>query len=258
MKTKKSLKEHIDYTYDISKLMFFVAFKWKKKHENEAIKDIIAKRTMILEFTGTKNNENDKASMLDCLEHIFMKNISSPAEFEIKAFNTLKYHLDKNAPFIYEKDNIHPEEYNAGSLRYDAPLNELPLNHCNFHISNALCPRSIFEDSTYLPECFMNLMDKSEKEYGYDILRTYTWLNSHPKWIEFFPDEWKKNMSRPDNEIWNNLGYWGQLITARKTFNSKTAEYIRMTCELKYKPRSSWCSFNAMRQHLNNVLQGAI
>jgi hypothetical protein len=205
-----------------------------------------------------KDNKNDELSLLECLNDIFMKNVNSSEKFERQTFNALKYLLDKNAPFTYEKDNIHPEEYNAGSLKYDAPLKELPPNHCNFHISNAVCPRSIFEERTYLPECFMTLMNKSEKEYGYDILRTYTWLNSHPKWLDLFPDEWKNNMSGPDNEIWNNLGYWGQLITARKTFNSKTAGYIRTNCELKYKPRASWCSFNAMREHLNNVLQGAI
>ena len=255
METKKSFKEHIDYLYDMSKLMFCFSSGWKKRHEAEDMKDILARRTMLLELTGVKNNKNDELSLMECLNDIFKENKSDAEIFETLAFNKIKHYLDKDARLSYEKDNTPPEGYNAGSLKYDAPLKELPSNHCNFHISNAIYPKSIFDDKTYLPECFMTLLDKSEKEYGYNVLRTYTWLNSHPRWLELFPDEWKNNMSTPDNEIWNNLGFWGQLITARKTFNHKTAGYIRTNCELKYKPRPSWCSFSAMRKHLEKFIR---
>ena len=66
----------------------------------------------------------------------------------------------------------------------------------------------------HLPVCFMELMDRGEKEYGYDTLTTGTWLNDTPRWLAMFPEEWINNLSGSDD----GFG-WHFVVTARGTFN---------------------------------------
>jgi hypothetical protein len=98
-------------------------------------------------------------------------------------------------------------------------------------------------------------MDKSEAEYGYNVLYTVTWLNDTPRWLALFPEEWQNNLSSGSANIGWHFGYWGQLVTARGTFNEKAGRFLRDNLELKYKLRSSHCSFKSMREHLSKLIR---
>ncbi len=251
----KSFEEHHRFMKSMSCLMFNFAYNWRLQHLDESITEIIRKRTPFFLLYGMNKPEmvtSEWDVLTDYAEKLIKTNNCD--EFEAAMFQHAKPFIQKCAEFNYDSSIAAPSDYNAGSLKYDAPLDELPRNHCNFHISNAIMPKSIFAERDYLPLCFLELLDKSKKKYGYDTLRTFTWLNDRPRWLELFPQEWHDNLNEPNLEIFGNYGFWGQLVTARGTLNEKVGEYVRLNCELKYKPRKSHCSFSAMRKHLSDYL----
>ena len=119
-----------------------------------------------------------------------------------------------------------------------------------FHIANAISPKSIFDDPLYLPCCFMIMMEQVEALYQAEYILTGTWLNSNSKWLELFPQEWHDNLSAPPADIKWHYGFWGQFITARGTFNDKLGDYFRTNRKFRYSLRSSKCTLAAMRKHL--------
>ncbi len=138
--------------------------------------------------------------------------------------------------------------YQAGSLRYN-PIPGTP-GTVALHIGNALRPRSIFDDPDYLPRCLLALLDHAEAALGARAVHCGTWLNSHPRWLALFPDEWRRAMSPPDESIQWHLGFWGQFINARGLFHEKNGRLFRETGVLPFAHRMSDCSFAALRRHL--------
>ena len=230
---------------------------WKIYHPNEKLSFILNARTHLPElFQLTENEKCNLAEwqqFLNIAEKESNDNLNNN-NFETKFADLLIPFALSRFDIYYEQQRTRLETYNVGSLKYDAPLAKSPRNHCNFHITNMLSPKSFFDDFEYLPSCFIKLMELSEKEYGYDTLCTFSWLNSYPRWQALFPREWHENMDASDEQIWGNLGYWGQMMIATGTANKRTEEYIRKNGTLKYKPCKSYCSFEAMRNHLKKYL----
>jgi len=246
-----------EFTESMISLSLNFVYMWKIAHHDEKISEILNKRTLLPELLQLSESEKGNlpawCDFLTKAEDAFSNNMEKEYfEKELKCL--LQPFANSRFDKYYESRMTVPARFNAGSLKYDAPLDELPPNYCNFHIANILSPKSFFEDPEYLANCFIELMNKSEKQYAYDTLRTFTWLNSRPRWLSFFPQEWRDNMSEPDNQIFGNLSYWGQLITAGGTINKKMEEYVRIWGILKYKTCKSHCSFKAMREHLNKYL----
>jgi hypothetical protein len=263
----KTLEEHRGFIFDAVRLMLAFSYKWSQKHGDEGLNTILVKRTLILNYSGLKDKEFcEKAKLSEGLWDAVYEKISriypealhrkDESFFEAEAFEILKPLLLNYMEKSYQNDIAHPKGYAPGcSLRYEPkPIIEEHPNWCVFHIANAISPSSIFDDRDYLVRCFREIMDRSEKEAKYDTLYTFTWLNSYERWLVYFPEEWHRNMDQPDENVWDNLGYWGQIINARKTFNSRTGEYIRQKGELKYKPRRSNCLFSTMRNHLKSIV----
>lgn len=140
------------------------------------------------------------------------------------------------------------------SLRYQEPHPDLPRNWCVFHITNGIRPKSFLKEERYLAESFLELMDESEGAFGYDTLYTFTWLNSHPRFLHFFPEEWRLNLEEPHAGIFANLGFLGQFLNAEGALNRKTADLFLATGELPFRPRKSNCSFASMRRHLTETI----
>ena len=143
--------------------------------------------------------------------------------------------------------------YQCGSLKFGPPRDARP-RAAPFHIANAIAPTSIFHDRTYLPQCFLQLMDMSEAEYGANEIATATWLNSYPRWLELFPRQWVENMG-PVIEIDASQGLWGQFINARGLLNVPRANKLRQTGRIPLPGRPSWCTIAAMRAHLREYLK---
>ncbi len=143
------------------------------------------------------------------------------------------------------------------SLRFQEPHPDLPRNWCVFHITNGIRPKSFLKEDHYFAESFLELMHESEAAFRYDTLYTFTWLNSHPHFLHFFPEEWRMNLGEPHPGILANLGFLGQFLNAEGALNRKTADLFLATGELPFKPRKSHCSFASMRRHLTeNILKG--
>lgn len=143
------------------------------------------------------------------------------------------------------------------SLRWSDPHPDLPPNWCIFHMWNGHRPQSFLRDKKYFAECFMKIMEDSVKKYPqYDTLYTFSWLLSEPRFQEFFPEEWIKNMGEKHPGIYANLGFLGQFLTAKMTLNRKTAAQYLETGVLPYQPCRSHCSFDNMKKHLLNNFLG--
>lgn len=254
----KSFDEHHEFMNEISRLMFNFSYHWRLMHSDENISEIILNRTKLFqlyEINGKSNVVQTWNELMSQAEQLI--GICSCELFELEMFGFAKDFIKECAKRTYATSIKAPENYKVGSLHYDAPSDRFQRNQCNFHIANSVSPKSIFTDYDHLPNCFLKLMDDSEKEYGYDTLRTFSWLNSRPRWLELFPQEWQDNLEEPTLEILGNYAYWGQLVTSRGTLNEQVAKYVRENHKLKYKPRISHCSYSAMRTHLKNYLNFA-
>ncbi|MDD5482593.1 MAG: hypothetical protein PHP98_02925 [Kiritimatiellae bacterium] len=241
-------EEHREFIREVIKLFLFFAAEYLRKHPEETIDSAILRRTSIWEITGIQNSELEK-ELTERLKKLYGQAKTS-GEFEEHGWRMLEPHLEwfLSENLRWEKNVL--AKYNGSCVRYDAPSTcGLPADYCNFHITNSIAPKSILAEERYTAECLLRLMDAGEKEFGYGVLRTLTWLNSSPQWLKFFPRQWQENLEEPCNIV-GKLGSWGQIITSRKTFNYKQGEYIRTNLELKYKPRASWCTFAVMRKHL--------
>ena len=123
------------------------------------------------------------------------------------------------------------------------------------HITNARQPRSIFDDRAYLPGCLSCLMDRAEAEHGAGSLGTGSLLNSYPRWLALLPAEYLDHMEPEGEDVWCGLGTWGQFITARGTFHAGRAARLRESGRMPYPWRYAWCSFAALRRHLQGYLE---
>ena len=261
---KKTLAEHKEYIEKMARLSFFFARRLKDKNPETPLSDLLRDRTPLL-YHGlnypdylTKWNNPDCQRILKKADEL--SNLPAP-EFEERMFAEIKDLAMERAERFYPEsvgiDNVPWGKDSPHSLKLDPPdpKGKRALNWCNFHIANAVAPRSIYDDPRYLPECFMEIMARGEKEYGFDTLCTGTWLDDVPRWLALFPQEWIDNLSpRRDTTGWT-FGNWGQLVTARGTFNDKAGQYARENLTLRYKCRSSHCSFAAMRKHLEELLK---
>ena len=146
------------------------------------------------------------------------------------------------------------DQYQCGSLKYDKPEAQSP-NEVALHIGNAVSPASIFADPIYLPHCLLDLMRQAEDQYGVDTLKTHTWLNSLPRWLELFPEQWQANLQPIETDVQWHYGFWGQFISAKGALNHRYALQLRQTGQMPFYPRGAKCSFYALRAHLqDNVL----
>lgn len=256
----KSRAEHREYVRSLARISFFFGYRWHQRHPEEGIADVLCGRTPLFHHAlSLMRNEGASHPAWQALLSRAEETVSAvrdAAEFEEVMFTEVADFADERAErFYHESVGVKPpDDWNVRSLKYDPPVDGLPPNHCNFHIANALAPRSMLDDPQHLPLCFLELMDRSEAEYGYDTLRTFTWLNDHPVWLAFFPQEWHDNLGPRDERVSWNFGYWGQVVNARGAFNDRIGRYIREHGELRYKPRASQCSFRAMREHLHRLL----
>jgi hypothetical protein len=258
--SRKTLDEHKGYIEQLCRISFFYARYLKERYPEESIGMLLRKRTPFFHHALNMGGHIEKGNEPDCLRiEALADKIGNLAieEFEERMYSEIKKLAMARAEEFYPVSvgmGV-PPDWNVRSLKYDPPGEKLPSSWCNFHIANWTAPKSFFDDPRHLPECFLELMDKSAREYGYDTLHTSTWLNDNPRWLALFPKEWKTNLSRRSGLPGWSFGNWGQLVTARGTFNYRAGQHVRTHMELKYKCARSHCSFEAMRRHLESFLK---
>lgn len=256
----KTLEEHRQYLHDIVRLKLFFIHLWLEEHPHEKFQDVIRYRVDI--YRKTKANPGLHTpkelffdapawkTMEDQAEKCWLDNRNNREKFEKEAFEIFRDSIDQRCEFDF-LDNSVLQQYPNGSLRHDPAPDAGNPELIWFHIANAIRPHSIFEDPAYLPGCFKWLMDSAEQKFKVKMIGTGTWLNSNPKWLALFPDEWFDNLSQPTEAVNWSYGCWGQFISARGTFNAKYGKILRETGKLPFYPRISFCSIAAMRKKHN-------
>jgi hypothetical protein len=261
---RKTYEEHKEYLFEIVKLQLWFLWNWKMEHPEESFSNTLRNRIDIYRKTNTNkgsmnpdvlNFEDPKWLNIEAeLECVYNKysNSTSADDFEKYGFEIVKSEIEARSRRDYEEKK-YVLGYKCGSLNYDPPETDTP-NLVFFHIANAIQPKSIFDDISYLPKCLMEVIEKASKEYPETIgLHTMTWLNSHPEWRKMFPEVWFENMEeRPDVE-WH-FSYWGQFISARGTFNKKLGDQFRKTGKFPFAACYSWSTYDELKEHLKKML----
>lgn len=265
----KTPEEHIDYLESSSKL--FLWWAWKRNRADAGLKltDVLVNETDFARRTLNPFSHYDdpddsvaeaRNELLAKIEQIHKECYGQPNSqaFEDKCNELLKPIYEERL----ERDmaNLTSGDYckgnQCGNLRHEGKTMQEEPQRMFFHIANARYPGSLFDDKKDLPENFACLMDYGEKELKATEICTCTWLNSHPRWLELFPQPWHDHMSEAF-EPGNHLGTWGQFITARQTFNHKLAAKMREMGKLPFDMTSSWCTIADMRAHLATHLEKA-
>lgn len=257
-----TIEEHREYLHQIVKLKLFFLHKWLEEHPDEDFRFVIRNRVDIYRKTDANPGPLNPAELFfdapawldmeDAAYAIYQRLKKDRAAFEREAFEVFRASLDARCERDFT-DRTSISRYQCGSLRHELQLAP-DGKTVYFHIANAVAPHSIFDDPAYLPKCFMQLMDEVEEQLGATIIATDTWLNGNLKWLRLFPREWtSSHLSAPFKDIQWHYGYWGQFISARRTFNTKYGEILRKTGEFPFYPRESWCTIESMRSHLKAI-----
>ena len=262
---KKTLKEHREYLYEIVKLKLFFLHHWLRRHPEETFRDAIRTRVDIYRKTdanpGGLNPDKlyfDAPAWLaleDAASRLYENDKIHADSFEKRAFDIFKPSIDARCKRDYE-DQTAAAGYQCGCFRHDLEIFYPEQKALGFHIMNSLSPDSFLDHPDYVKACFLKLLNIAEQQFHAVRILTCTWLNSHPKWLAFFPEDWLKNMSEEDKSVQWHYGFWGQFISARGTFNYKYGQYLRRTGCMPFYPRTSCCSIESMRDKLNEIETG--
>lgn len=258
----KTLDEHIDYHFEMARLMLWFAWRYVGKNDCPSLEIVLRDKTHIHRLAGFSRKAEGATveeayalpewrRMLEPILDLYeqTKYDADALRFEDEGFVIFRDSLVKRARATFDSQ---PQKPNGelGALSYDPPKPNNP-KRVIFHINNPLQPRSIFDDPEYLPLCLLALMDDAERKYGANELYTGTWLNSYPPFLENFPREYIDSLAQFEPFKSRGFGTWGQFMNARGCFNHKYANYFRSTGELPFHGRNAYCSFEALRQHLD-------
>lgn len=256
----KTLEEHREYLHDIVRLKLFWMHAYLNAHPEETFSSVLRNRVDIYRKTDANpeglNPETchfdgeEWLRMEHASERVFQKTRTSRAAFEEEAFRVFQPSIDARAERDF-LDRSGLAGYQCGSLRHNLELNaDSSVPTLGFHIANAIAPHSIFEKKSYLKNCLILLCDAAEILFGAEAVSTCTWLNELPRWLEYFPEEWRKNMGGPLKSVQWHYGFWGQFISARGAFHHKHGDFLRRTGKFPCYPRASFCSIDSLRRHL--------
>ena len=259
----KTLAEHAEFLREMVRLQLWFIWTWRRRHPEESFARVIRERVDIFRKTelnrGLSKNTYTAGDFalpewveMETRAEALELGCASAEEFEARAWEevfrrVVEARVERD---FAEGDGL--DNYQCGSLRYNEPKPGQP--RIGFHIGNRIAPRSIFADRMYLPDCFFQLMDAVEP-LGVTELGTTTWLNSYPKWLALFPQEWHDRLTPNANEVGWSLGHWGQFVSARGTFNRRHGQLMRQLGTLPFKNCASWCGIVALREHLRRYLE---
>jgi hypothetical protein len=253
----KTLDEHREYLYEIVRLKLHFMHGWLKTHPAETFADVLRNRVDIFRKTDVNqgalnpanfNWEDPAWQTLEQSAKAAYEACGDDADaYEREAFAVFQPTLDARCERDFH-DRSTRNGYQCGCLRHNLEASVANGHRTlSFHIANFLSPESFFDYPGYVRDSFRRLLDIAENDFQADRIGTGTWLNSLPKWLEYFPQEWLDNLGAPNLDVKWHYGFWGQFLTARQTFNAKYGQILRTTGKMPFYPRSSSCSIQAMR-----------
>ena len=243
-------EEYSKNFFELLQLELFVIWKYCTI-TNETVKSIINQKLLLLKISELfKNHES------------FINNLSTDAEMALSEsvyridsalfinefFEKIKSNIEDVLHHKYTTDIATPAWCTFGCFSYEIFASD--KNKIFLHIGNSAIPDSFLDDETLIKKSLLAVMDDAEKNHSINTLTTETWLNSHEKWLRFFPDEWMSNMTAPTADLVGHLGYWGQFINKKGCINLKNASFFKETGKLPYPVKRSFCSFDSLRKKL--------
>lgn len=273
----KTYEEHLHYNHELVKSKLWFLWNWCKTHseatmwpstemKSENFAQALRRRVAIFDKTDCNNLPQGRGLAPDAFkdpkwlqfeaELLDLYNKTQDEEdalrFETDGFQLLKLSLDARAKREYQEDPAHQNTYECGILFANNPTHRDPnAKRIFFHIVNTVAPQSIFENDL-IPRCLFELMDQCREDFGGDSLVTNTWLNSYPRWLKFFPQEWHDSrvLTGP---VDRRPGWWYQFLNRRGAFNLKHASILWQTGEFPYPRQIAGCSFEALERHLRTL-----
>lgn len=250
---------HKEYLREIARLKLFFVHNYLSEHESESFEHCLRERVDIYRKTNINpEGLNPRVLHFDSplwlglerkAKEIYLKNINDAPAFEEEAYRLFSPTIEERAMRDF-LDGSRLLAYQCGSLRHELGLSGEDTLY--FHIANAITPRSIFEDPSYLKGCFTRLLN-SARALGASRIACNSWLNSYERWLALFPREWQENASDEDTDVKWHYGYWGQFITSSHGFNYKHGKILRETGRLPYYPRTASCTVEAMQRKLDGA-----
>ena len=261
----KTMEEHLDYLLSMVRLKLFFLARWQKEHPEEDFACILRNRVDIFRKTDLNPEARTPVGCYfdlppwrrveDRLREIYRMVKGDETCFEEWGFDFLRPMVERRCERdFYDCSSI--SAYQCGFLRYNLKIG--PDGTLGFHIANDRVPNSFFDDPDHIRDCFNRLLDVAELDFHAEYIGTSTWLNSVPKWLALFPQEWRDNLGEPDTDVRWHYGFWGQFINARGAFNERAAAVLRTTGKLPYYPRHSRCRVTVMREFVNSAGYPAI
>lgn len=257
----KTFDEHRAYLHDIVRLKLWFIWQWLRDSPEETFQQVLRERVDIyrkLDLNPEGMNPPDIdwdnprwRRLAEEAERLYLvhRADADALRFETRAFEVFRPELDARACRDFT-DRSALAGYEYGSIRFDGPAEGSA--RIFIHIGNTVAPLSIFDDPAYLPGCLGETMRRAEA-LGARELETRTWLNAYPRWLMLFPAEWQAHMGAPETRVRWHYGFWGQFITARGTFHADRARQFRETGVMPLLPRISWCTFEALKAHLEQI-----
>jgi hypothetical protein len=259
MNAVKTREEHREYLHEIVRLQLWFLWSWLRRHPEETLSHVLRERVDIYRKTDINpETMNPKVLHYDssawlalegALEDLWREARGDAVRFESEGFRIVQPSVDARCERDFS-ERPYVLDYKCGSLTYDDPRPETP-RRVAFHIANANAPRSVFDPPSHLAECLRRVMDGAARDFGANELETGTWLNGHPKFLSYFPECWRDRLTPIHEDVRWNFSWWGQLLTARGTFNARVGGHLRRTGKFPMPPRSAWCAFDELRPHLD-------
>ena len=241
---KPSQSEHLEYLEKIVRLKLFYLHFRLKRHPEESFRFVLRNRVDIYRKTALNTicglcpavdfEQPAWRAMENAAEQVYLHCGDDAEQFERA--------LDYRATWM-------KRESHCGSIVPEEKLQE-DGKTLGFHIANSIAPRSFFQEPEYLRGCLRELVRYAEARHA-EFLVCSSWLNSHPRWTDCFPEEWTRGASPPESDIQWHYGFWGQFITARKTFHEKNAAYLRERRDFRYPLRHCRCSLKSLKEFLS-------
>ncbi len=258
----KTLAQHRDYLHGIVRLKLWYLARYLRANPHDDFRTALRYRVDIYRKTDCNrlglvppdaalDFEGPWRELEDRLLALWRREPEDAERFEAEGFAVLRPAVDRRAP----RDWIDVSRLNGfqcGSLRYDPQEPGCCRAELNLHIANALQPESMFDKPGYLCVCLAELMRQGEMKYGCTGLHCDSWLNALPKWLDYFPAEYRENLGPENRDVRWHYGFWGQFVTAGGLFHEKYAASFRHTGEMPCYPRYGRCSFAALKRHLQN------
>ena len=235
-----------DGTEEIYRFAIAAAWDQHRRYPEFTLPECLAERTMLFSYL----------KLCSCKEHPFRLRLldacshAKDPEEMISLLPEVQRYVEENHAAL----SATPEEFpNGSSVRCVQHSNP---TWCYLHFYNGKRPQSFLD---FVPEFaaeILQVIDFAEKQFGSKVVFTVSWLNDLPRFLRFFPDEWRENMGpAPDRKfVIPTNGCQGQFYNAAGWLNRRTADFYLENGFLKYSRRESHCDLKNLRKKKKNLL----